>query len=78
MFLSLIYIQSDGHGYHYDVVEFHDIERQAAPFPSIPGPGLFHLIKFTNLLFLRIYMFVKELKNECKNHQWRRNRQEHP
>ena len=78
MSFSLENTNISGHGYHSDVVAFHDIYGFAAPFLCITGPGFFSFNKFTNLLFLRIYMFVKELKNECKNYQWRRNRQDHP
>ena len=78
MFLSKNYNMPNGHGYRSDVSCFYDIEQSAAPFLSLSGPGLFSSIKFTNLFFLRIYMFVKELKHECQNHQWRRNRQGHP
>jgi hypothetical protein len=71
-------ISANGHGYRYDVPAL------AGPMPvaatNLPtfGPGPLPLIQLTNLLFIRIYMFAKELKNECQNYQRRRNRQGHP
>ncbi len=78
MFLSQTYIQSNEHGYQYDVLPFSDINQAASPNRKFFVPGLMPFTKLTNLIFLRIHMFVKELKNECQNYQWRRNRQGHP
>lgn len=79
MFLSQDYIQSGGQCYLNDLSGFPSVQTIAvAPLDFFDSRPMFSLTLLTHLLFLRIYMFVKELKNECQDYQWRRNRQGHP
>ncbi len=79
MFLFQDYIQSGGQCYQYDLLVFSPVKPIASDPRNFFGSRLMSsLNQLIHLLFLRIYMFVKELKNECNNYQWRRNRQGHP
>lgn len=79
MFLPQEYMVSNGHCYRSELMSFYGILPMASSFLDYFAPGhMASLTKLPHLLFFRIYMFVKELKNECKNHQRRRNRQGHP
>jgi hypothetical protein len=79
MFLSQDYIQPSGQCYQYDSLVVSPVKPIATALLDRFGSRLMSsLTRLTHLLFLRIHMFVKELKNECQNYQWRRNRQGDP
>lgn len=79
MSFSQDYIQSGGQCYQRDFLVSSPVETIAtASLDHFGSRCMYSLTLLPHLLFLRIYMCVKELKNECQNYQWRRNRQGHP
>ena len=64
--------------YHSDITDINDVNRFVLLFMIPIDPASFSLSMLSKLFFLNIFIFVKELKNECQNYQWRRNRQGYP